>query len=114
MEEAEWQMLYQHDAQVLGEIGQVLTRAPLAKLEVRLPRDLAGKAVAAWDREDAQAPAERETCEQRLQRHRAGVLALIGLSVAQAGRWEDDEVVVELDAVFVGLAIDAADDVVTM
>lgn len=114
MDESEWQMTYEHDAKVLGEIGQALARTALPKLEVRLARDLAEQAVAAWEREDTQAPPEQETSEQRSWRHRAGTLALIGLSVAEGGRWEADEVIVELDPLFIGLAIDAADDVATM
>ena len=75
-----------------------------------MTRHLAEQAVAAWEREDNGSPVHGETCEQRLERQRAGTLALIGLSITDRGRWDGDEVVVELDAVFVGLAIDAIDD----
>jgi hypothetical protein len=36
-----------------------------------------------------------------------GTLALIGLSITERGRWEGHEVVVELDPVFIGNAVDA-------
>jgi len=51
-----------------------------------------------------------ETFEQRVQRHRAATLALIGLSIVNDGRWEGDVMVVELSPTFVGVAVDASDD----
>jgi hypothetical protein len=113
MDETERQA-YRRDAQVLGEIGKYFAQAALPKLEIRLSRHLAEQAVAAWEREDNESPVGGETCEQRVERQRAGTLALIGLSITDRGRWEGDDVVVELDPVFVGLAIDAADDLATM
>ncbi|MFI4992102.1 MAG: hypothetical protein ACHQCH_00605 [Solirubrobacterales bacterium] len=79
-------------------------------MEVRLPRRLAERAVAAWERDDGEGPLDPETYEQAAQRHRAATLSLIGLNIAEHGRWEGDEVVVELDPVFIGNAVDATDD----
>jgi hypothetical protein len=110
MEETGAQQVYRREARLLGELGVALGRAPLPAMEVRIPRHLAEQALAAWQRDDSEGPLERETCEQRVERHRAGTLALIGLSITERGRWMDDELVVELSPVFVGLAVDAADD----
>jgi hypothetical protein len=51
-----------------------------------------------------------ESADQRVTRHRAGALGLIGLSLEQDGRLEGDQVVVKLDAWFIGDALNAADD----
>lgn len=98
------------DAHVLGEIGQVLAHVALPTVAVRLPRPLAELAAAAWQRDDRDA-FDAESCEQRLDRHRAGTLALIGLAAAERGRWDGDELVVDLHADLVALAVDAADDI---
>jgi hypothetical protein len=45
-----------------------------------------------------------------MQRLRAATLALVGLSITQDGRWDDGEAVVSLDPAFIGMAINAADD----
>jgi len=95
---------------VAGEVGTVLLDQSLPQVEVRLPRNLAELAVAAWERDDGEGPLDPETYEQSRQRNHAGTLALIGLSITERGRWEGDEVVVELDPVFIGNAVDAADD----
>jgi hypothetical protein len=42
--------------------------------------------------------------------HRAAALSLIGLSITERGRWEGEEVLVALDPVLIGNAVDAADD----
>lgn len=110
MEEPDVRGTYERDAQVLGELGRVLVSSPLARIEVRLPKVLAEQAVMAWNREENQEPLGPETCEQRVQRHRAGTLGLIGLTITERGKWTRDEVVVDLDPVFIGLAVDAADD----
>jgi hypothetical protein len=98
---------YTRDAEVLGQIGQALFPQD-TKLTVRLPRDLADLAVAAWLRDETEPPAP-ESAERRVLRQRAAYLALIGLSVANTGRPEGDEVVCELDAWYVGGALEAAD-----
>jgi hypothetical protein len=93
----------------LGEIGAVLARAELPRVTVRLPSALARAAVAAWHRSHEGEP-DPESFEQRVLRHRAGALALIGLAVEEQGRAEGDEVVVDLSPEMIGSALDAADD----
>jgi hypothetical protein len=102
------QRRYRQDALVLGDVGRHLTRAELPPVTVRLPRALAEQAVAAWER-DSSGPLEPEDLEQYVCRHRAGTLALIGLSIVEGGKWADNDVEVALDPVFIGLAVDAAD-----
>lgn len=111
MPETDLQRQWRQDSMVLGELGAVLASAELPRVEVRLPRPLGEQAVAAWERDDGEGALDPESYEQRVQRHRAGTLALIGLSIVELGRWEGDEVVVELSPAFVGVALDAADDV---
>jgi hypothetical protein len=110
MEETEWQRQYRDDAQVLGELGWSLARAELPAMEVRLPRALGERAVAAWERAGDEGPLDSENYEQRVLRHRAGTLGLIGLSIVERGRPDGDEVVVWLGPDLIGVAIDAADD----
>jgi hypothetical protein len=103
---------YSRDAEVLSQIGEALFPQD-TKLTVRLPRDLADLAVAAWLRDDTEPavpePAAPEPAGRCVLRQRAAYLALIGLSVANTGRPEGDEVVCELDAWYVGGALEAAD-----
>lgn len=111
MADSRWQTLYREDAALLGQIGQLLVRAKLPRIEVRLPRDFAEAAVAAWEREgDIGGEQIEESCQQRLERGRAAALSLIGLSITERGRWDGDDVLVPLDPVFIGNAVDAADD----
>lgn len=100
---------WRKDEQLLAEIGSAL--APqVNRVEVRVPRPLAEAAAAAWQRNDQAAGGESETEEARRSRRCAASLALIGLSIAERGRVEGDSVVVELDAWFIGDALNAADD----
>jgi hypothetical protein len=102
--------VWQADEQVLAEIGGLLF-LQVTEVEVRLPRLLADQAVAAWQREDeVDGPFPDESCEERIVRHRAGALALIGAALEDGGRAEEDEVVVRLDAWFIGDALNAAGD----
>jgi hypothetical protein len=110
MADTERQRQYREDALVLGELGWLLVHGELPKVEVRLPRALAEKAVAAWERDDDAAPPDPEDFEQRAQRHRAATLALIGLSIVNGGRWDADDVVVELSPDLIGMAVSASDD----
>jgi hypothetical protein len=110
MSETRLQARYREDARALIEIGRVLVQTKLPTVEVRIPAQLADQAVAAWEREDDERPAESETHEQKRQRHRAGTLALIGLSIAERGKRDGDAVVVDLDPVILGLAVGTADD----
>lgn len=49
-----------------------------------------------------------ETPEQYDLRDQAGDLALIGLVISERGRWEGEEVVIDLDVVFAGAAVRAS------
>lgn len=99
---------YQHDAELLARIGAALFGQP-ATLTMRLPRELADLALAAWRRDD-EGDLGPETTEQAITRHRAGTLALIGLCIEKTGRAVGDDIVCELDAWHVGGALEAADD----
>ena len=112
MDESDDQKRYRKDAAVLGEIGAVISKATLPTIEVRLPSELARLAVEAWewDEQGDEGILDRESYEQRTQRHRAGTLALIGLAVQERGRADGDEVIVDLHPDIVGSAVDAADD----
>jgi hypothetical protein len=109
MAETDRQRLYREEARVLGEIGVLLSRSDLPRVTVRLPSSLARAAAAAWQRDDESEP-DTETYEQRVIRHRAGALALIGLAVEERGRTDGDEVVVDLHPDVIGSAVNAADD----
>ena len=111
MAESRLHELYRKEAGVLGRVGHVFAAIEMPQIEVRLPRDVAEAAVAAWERDDDEsAGPTSETCEQRVVRSRAATLALIGLTITERGHWTDDEVVVALDPVFIGNAVEAADD----
>jgi hypothetical protein len=109
MPESERQRQYRDDAHVLGEIGALLARTDLPKVTVRLSLTLAHAAVKAWSRDDEGEP-DPECYEQRVMRHRAGTLALIGLSVEQGGHIDGDDMVVDLTPDLIGVAVDAVDD----
>jgi hypothetical protein len=110
MDETEWQQRYREEARTLGELGWAFACSKLPRVEVRLPRALAEKAVAAWERDGDEGPPAPEDHEQRVQRHRAATLSLIGLSITNCGRWESDAVVVELSPDLIGNAVNASDD----
>ena len=99
----------QSEAATLGALGAVFRTADLPGIEVRMPRSLADAAVRAWERDDLD-PLDGETEAQRQVRHRAGILALIGLCISEAGEGEGDEVVVTLPAEFIGAAMIAEDE----
>lgn len=102
--------IWASDESTLAEIGAALMKQP-TEIEVHLPRSLASAAVQAWQRDDDEDfDLEGESCEQRVVRHRAGALALIGVAVENGGRDDGDAVVVKLDAWFIGDALNAADD----
>jgi hypothetical protein len=109
MGESDWASVYRRDAGLLAEIGQVLARGELPRVEVRLPKALARAAVEAWEREGDEKEPEPESLEQRTERQRAGTLALIGLSIQRSGHYEGGEVIVDLSPDLIGLAIGAAD-----
>jgi hypothetical protein len=99
---------YSQDAVILGRIGEALFPQD-TKLAVRLPADLAESALSAWHREDSHQTGD-ETPEQRLTRHRAAYLALIGLCIENTGRPDAGEVICELDAWYIGSALETAGD----
>lgn len=98
-----------HDSEILAEIGREMFLQP-TKITVRIPRQLAEQARAAWERDYYEGPLPVEDNEQKKVRHRAGMLGLIGLSVQEGGTAEGDDVVVEVDAWYIGSALDAADE----
>ena len=100
---------WSEDAELLAQIGRALSRQP-TRLTVRLPRDLADRAVGSWNRDDFDGELPPETAGQRLIRNRAGAVGLIGLSIEQTGQADGEEVIVELDTWYVGDALRAADD----
>ncbi len=100
----------QREAELLAEIGRCLHPQNL-RVRVRLPAALAAEAVAGWEREDVDEIVEDETVEQRLVRHQAGALALIGLGITERGIPDGhDAVIVDLDAWQIGDALEAADE----
>lgn len=104
-----WQRRYREDSVVLGELGLVLLEGPLPRIEVRLPKPLAEAALSAWEDESNEGPLDAESFEQRVQRHHAGTLGLIGLAIETSGRWDGDAMVVALGPELIGAAIDASD-----
>ena len=99
---------YRSDEAVLAAIGREFRRQ-VTVVEVRIPKDLAAQAIAAWERDETEAVKD-ETFGERQVRHRAGALALIGLAIQERGRVDGDTFVVELDSWHVGDALNAADD----
>ena len=99
---------YAHDALILARIGAHLFPQP-TRMTVHLPQELAEAAVCAWRRDEI----DHGTVESpplRQMRGQAGTLALIGLAIEQTSRDADGDVAVELDAWFIGSALDAADE----
>ncbi|MEW1698995.1 hypothetical protein [Streptomyces sp. NPDC091278] len=106
MNDQEQYVRYQEGSKVLAAIG-ARVEAQVGRVTVRLPRALAEAAVAAWDRDELGELGE-ETHEQYALRDRAGELALIGLAISQHGRWENEELVVDLDVASAGTALRAS------
>ncbi|MEU4192783.1 hypothetical protein AB0E69_12850 [Kribbella sp. NPDC026611] len=104
--------MYANDARVLGLIGTTFRSVQLPTIRVTVPAALAERAVDAWRREEANAVPQPEDAAYRLHRHRAGTLALIGLTITERGQLDaDGNTVVDLDPELVGVAMDAADHV---
>jgi hypothetical protein len=112
MSEEELREQWRQDELALGAIGHRFEKVLLPTVTVRLPRDLAERAAEAWDREDGGGELGPEDAAARPRRYQAGTLALIGAAVRERGRRDGDEVVVELGAELIALAVDAGDDVV--
>jgi hypothetical protein len=100
--------LWREDEGVLADLGAQLWNQDLT-ITVTIPRTLAEKAVRAWSRDD-DGELRDETPREVRTRRRAGTLALIGLSIERSGRWNDDHVHAEVEAWYIGSALDAADE----
>jgi hypothetical protein len=110
---------WSRDAESLFEIGKYLNREK-HPVQVRLPRDLANRAVEAWSRESSSKELVGETHEQYHLRSAAATLSLIGATLeAEFGEEgegvtfdldDGEEITFELDAWFVGCALEAADN----
>ncbi len=104
---------WENDGVDLALIGAALYEQD-TKVRVRLPRELADAALAAWQREDEDSDDlhthEESESEKRI-RHRAGTLALIGSSLENAPiQISGDFVIAEIDSWYIGEALQAADD----
>ncbi|MGW1840550.1 hypothetical protein [Streptomyces sp. NPDC002067] len=102
MVDQEQYVRYREDSKVLAAIGEHVD-AQVGRVSVRLPRAVAEAAVAAWERDESDDVGE-ETHEQYELRNHAGDLALIGLAISEDGRWEGEEVVVDLHVHSAGAA----------
>ena len=101
---------YAQDSAILGEIGRILFPQD-TQLSVRLPKDLADQALAAWRRDEpGAARTAQETPEQQLVRTRAAYLALIGLCIENTALPSGGEVLCELDALYIASALQAAEE----
>ena len=94
------------DSMVLASNGTKL-RGQSTGDPVRIPRDLAVAAVAAWSREELDEPADPESKEQRLVRAHAAALALIGLVILERSDASSDPVLVSLDVDLIAEAVAA-------
>jgi hypothetical protein len=97
---------YQEDSKVLAAIGEHVD-AQVGRITVRLPRAVAEAAVGAWERDEG-GGLGKETREQYALRDQAAELALIGLAISQRGRWEGEELVIDLDVASAGAALRAS------
>lgn len=110
-QETAGQRRYREEAVITGRIGRALLDQELPRVTVQLPKSLADRAVAAWERDSQQeGTGPPETFEQATVRGWAGTLSLIGLAVTESGRPAgDDDVVVDLTSEEIGAAIEASD-----
>jgi len=104
---------WENDGVDLALIGAALYEQD-TKVRVRLPRELADAALAAWQREDEDSEDlhtyEESMSEKRI-RHRAGTLAMIGASLENAPiQISGNFVIADIDSWYVGEALQAADD----
>ena len=109
MVDTEAQAQYRRDARVLAALGSQFARMTLPDVEVRVPRTLTDKVVAAWERDEEES-LDPEDSEQRIARHQAASLALIGLSIVNGGLLDGDGIVVGLQPGLIGDPLNAADD----
>lgn len=99
-----------HDeAELLAEIGRHLFEQDL-RVTVQLPADLAARARAGWQRDDAGDTDREESSAERATRNDAAALALIGLAIEDRSTpGAGESVTVALDAWQIGTALDAAE-----
>ncbi|MFF5538016.1 hypothetical protein ACFY71_37095 [Streptomyces cinerochromogenes] len=97
---------YRDDSKVLAAIGEHVD-AQVGRVTVWLPKAVAEAAVNAWERDETGGHAP-ETHEEYALRDQAAELALIGLAISQRGRWESEDVVVDLDVASAGAALRAS------
>jgi hypothetical protein len=96
------------DAHTLHELAQqLLPQTP--KIQCRISRTLADRAVNAWARDEESGEASPETNEERSLRDDAATLALIGQSIEETGVEDGDEVLFRIDAWLLGNALESAD-----
>jgi len=104
---------WENDGVDLALIGASLYEQD-TKVRVRLPRELADAALAAWHREDEDSEDLHTHDESQLEaqiRHRAGTLALIGASLENAPiQISGNFVIADIDSWYIGEALQAADD----
>jgi hypothetical protein len=96
------------DAQLLAKIGSELGSQNF-RITVRISKDLAVAAQAAWERDEDDLVGP-ETAEEQGARWRAGTLALIGMAVDEVGDFQGDDVVVSLSARDISSALDALEE----
>lgn len=106
MVDQEQYVRYREDSKVLAAIGEHVD-TQVGRVTVRLPRAVAEAAVDAWERDELGGLAP-ESHEQYMLRDRAAELAFIGLAISQPGRWEGEEVVIDLDVAAAGAALRAS------
>lgn len=99
---------WESDAEQLHQLAQVLL-PQTPRVELTVPRTLADRAVAVWQREEHAGDLESETDAQRAVRDEAATLALIGQSIEDSGMENGELVVFKLDAWVLGNALEAAD-----
>lgn len=83
------------------------------RVRVRIPRELADAALAAWKREDEDSDElhrHEETGVQRRIRHRAGTLALIGSCIEGGIDGGGGDVYAYIDARLIADALESAED----
>ncbi|MFF4343705.1 hypothetical protein ACFY00_27685 [Kitasatospora sp. NPDC001540] len=97
---------YRADSKALAAIGEHVD-AQVGQVTVRLPGVVAEAAVDAWERDELGGRAP-ETHEEYELRDQAAELALIGLAISERGRWEGEDVVVDLDVASAGAALRAS------
>ncbi|OKI93467.1 hypothetical protein [Kitasatospora sp. CB01950] len=97
---------YRDDSKVLAAIGEHVA-AQVGRVTMRLPRAVAEAAVDAWERDELGGRVP-ESHEEYMLRDRAAELAFVGLAISERGRWEGEEVVIDLDVASAGAALRAS------